>query len=371
MAHDASGTIEQARHLWRSVHRDNVMIKVPATAAGLHAIEALIAEGINVNVTLLFSVERYREVFAAYIRGLGQNDQPRDVASVASFFVSARRRRDRPEARGRRPGSRRLHAAAPPSPTPRWPTSRSSGSATGADFQAQARRGARVQRPLWASTSTKDPNLSDTLYVDNLIGPDTVNTVPPKTLDAFVEHRRGRGHHHRLPRWRARYAGRPGALRHRPRAGRRPPRSRRRAEVRRFPRRAGRRAARQAHRGHDAVRGRVVGAGEAFARALEGLEPGMTSSRHYRGARGAPRARRSGLRPRTVSGQGMSRIRDRRSLLQASSGRRARFTTDVIARSEATKQSSAALPTGSAVLDRYGAWRRLAMTAVVRYAVWQ
>ena len=187
LAHDAAGTIEQARHLWRSVGRENVMIKVPATEAGLPAIEALIAEGVNVNVTLLFSVRRYEQVFAAYTRGLGQNDRPRDVASVASFFVS------------------RVDGAIDPTLDDAGPDAapyRSRAAIANArmayqsflrltheeDFAAQARRGARVQRPLWASTSTKDPALPDTYYVDALIGPDTVNTVPPQTLDAFVAH---------------------------------------------------------------------------------------------------------------------------------------------------------------------------------------
>lgn len=188
VAHDASKTIAQARHLWKAVHRDNLMIKVPGTAAGLEAIEALIAEGINVNVTLLFAVARYEAVFNAYVRGLAQNDRPRDVASVASFFVS------------------RIDGIVDPklvnAATPEAQALRSQAAIANARlayrkflelrhqaaFQAQAQRGARVQRPLWASTSTKDPNLSDVYYVEALIGPDTVNTVPPKTLDAVVEH---------------------------------------------------------------------------------------------------------------------------------------------------------------------------------------
>lgn len=185
LAHDASATIDQARHMWRSVHRDNVMIKVPATAEGLTAIEALIAEGINVNVTLLFAVSRYEEVFGAYIRGVGQNEQPRDVASVASFFVSRIDGKIDPK----------LDAAGPEAATLRSRAAIANAKMAyqsflrirdGKDFQAQARRGAQIQRPLWASTSTKDPSLSPTLYVDSLIGPQTVNTVPPKTLDQFV-----------------------------------------------------------------------------------------------------------------------------------------------------------------------------------------
>ena len=188
LAHDAAGTIAQARHLWKAVHRDNLMIKVPGTTAGLEAVEALIAEGINVNVTLLFAVPRYEEVFHAFVRGLEQNDNPRDVASVASFFVSridgaidpqldaldtasARALRSRAAiANARRAYAAFLRLREEPA------------------FAAQARRGARVQRPLWASTSTKDPQLADVYYVEALLGADTVNTVPPKTLDALVEH---------------------------------------------------------------------------------------------------------------------------------------------------------------------------------------
>jgi len=162
-------------------------VKVPATVEGLEAIEILIAEGINVNVTLLFAVERYEQVFAAYTRGLEQNDHPRDVASVASFFVSRVDSAVDPllEQAGGKATEIRSRAAIANARTAYQSFLRLQ---KGEDFAAQARRGAKVQRPLWASTSSKDPNLSDTYYVDNLIGPDTVNTVPPKTLDAFIEH---------------------------------------------------------------------------------------------------------------------------------------------------------------------------------------
>ena len=187
LAHDTKSTVEQAHHLWRSVHRDNVMIKVPATEAGLEAIEILTAEGLNINVTLLFSVERYEQVFAAFSRGLGQRDNPRGINSVASFFVS------------RIDGVVDPKLAAIGADASAWLNGAAIASAKMAyqsferlrresGFRAQEQRGANVQRPLWASTSTKDPNLSDTLYVDTLIGPDTVNTVPPKTLDAVLEH---------------------------------------------------------------------------------------------------------------------------------------------------------------------------------------
>ena len=187
LAHDANATIDQARHLWRSVHRDNVLIKVPATREGLFAIETLIAEGINVNVTLLFSVSRYREVFAAYTRGVAQNNDPHGVASVASFFVSRIDSAVDPKLDGAgqqgAPYKSRAAIANAKMAYQAFLEMRQ-----GSEFRAQQKRGARVQRPLWASTSTKDPALPDTLYVDNLVGPDTVNTVPPGTLDAFVAH---------------------------------------------------------------------------------------------------------------------------------------------------------------------------------------
>ncbi len=194
LAHDTEGTIAEARRLWQWIDRPNLMVKVPATVEGVPAIEALIAEGINVNVTLLFSVPRYEAVFEAFVRGLAQNDRPRDVASVASFFIS---RIDgvidsnldevgTPEARALR--SRAAIANA------RLAYRAFGALRQGEAFRAQAQRGARVQRPLWASTSTKDPNLSDVYYIEALIGPDTVNTIPPKTLDAMIEH--GSDHPH-------------------------------------------------------------------------------------------------------------------------------------------------------------------------------
>lgn len=185
LANDSEATVEAARHLWKMVDRANVMIKVPATRAGIFAIETLIGEGINVNATLLFSGARHEEVMDAYIRGLARCPDPHAVASVASFFISrvdamvdnALAQLDSPEAlalRGRIAianaklayGSFRERFQRP-------------------DFELQRRRGARVQRPLWASTSTKNPDYPQVLYVESLIGRDTVNTLPPATLDAF------------------------------------------------------------------------------------------------------------------------------------------------------------------------------------------
>jgi transaldolase len=188
LAHDEERTIAEAQRLWNQVARPNLMIKVPATAAGIPTIEALIAGGINVNATLMFSLEDYENVAMAYLRGLEACTEPAAVASVASFFVSrvdtmVDAELDRigtPEAlalRGRtavansRVTYRRFHEIFHGDP-----------------FAALRDRGAKVQRPLWASTSTKNPELSDVLYVEELIGPETVNTIPTSTLDAFRDH---------------------------------------------------------------------------------------------------------------------------------------------------------------------------------------
>jgi transaldolase len=188
LANDAEGTVDAARHLWRMVERPNLMIKVPATRAGISAIETLIAEGINVNATLLFSTARHEEVMAAYIRGLARTPDPHAVASVASFFISrvdgmidsALAELDSPEAAALR-GRIAIANARLAYNAFRERFGR-------ADFEQQRRRGARVQRPLWASTSTKNPDYRDVVYLESLIGPDTVNTVPPATLDAFQTH---------------------------------------------------------------------------------------------------------------------------------------------------------------------------------------
>jgi len=195
LAHDTEGTLAEARRLWSTVDRDNLMIKVPATAAGLPAIERLIADGINVNVTLLFAVDAYAEVAEAYLRGLERRAAAEEdvsgVASVASFFVSRidglvdtriaealeqGAPRELAELRGRVAIANAKVAYATFRDlvdTARW--------------QALADRGARVQRVLWASTSTKSPDYPRTLYVDELIGPDTVNTLPAETFEAFKE----------------------------------------------------------------------------------------------------------------------------------------------------------------------------------------
>jgi transaldolase len=193
LAADTAGTITEARRLWKEVGRPNLMIKVPATREGIPAIEALIAEGINVNITLMFSLGHYEAVAGAYLHGVARLSDPTRVASVASFFVSrvdtavdrALETLGEHEALALR-GKIAIANA-------KLAYRRFREIFYGRAFDALRRQGARVQRPLWASTGTKDPNYSDVLYMEELIGPDTVNTVPPATLDAFRDHGRVRG----------------------------------------------------------------------------------------------------------------------------------------------------------------------------------
>lgn len=188
IAHDAEKTVAEALDLHRRVARENVMIKVPATQAGVQAIARLIAEGIHVNVTLLFSVERYAAVLEAYMDGLKQRVEKGQsidfIRSVASFFVSRVDSKiddllgeDQAELRGRAAIANAQLAYA-------YYLERISHD----DWVALAQKGAAVQRLLWASTGTKNPAYSDVRYVDQLIGVDTVNTVPPATYDAFRDH---------------------------------------------------------------------------------------------------------------------------------------------------------------------------------------
>ena len=192
LAQDTQGTIASAQELWRAVDRPNVLIKIPATEAGLAAITAAVAEGISVNVTLIFSVERYRAVMDAYLTGLEQaRDAGLDLAqirSVASFFVSrvdsevdkqleAIGTDEALALRGKAAvaNARVAYAAyAEVVASDRW--------------QQLASAGARPQRPLWASTGVKNPDYPDTLYVSDLVVADTVNTMPEKTLEAFADH---------------------------------------------------------------------------------------------------------------------------------------------------------------------------------------
>jgi transaldolase len=187
VADDTDATIEQAVDLWARLDRPNVMIKVPATDAGIPAIAALTARGINVNVTLLFSLERYEQVIDAYLDGLERRvaaGHPVDrIASVASFFVS---RVDGKADALLPPGSPLRGAVA--IANARLAYGRYRARFGDARWQALARAGARPQRPLWASTGTKDPAYSDVLYVEQLIAADVINTMPRETLRAFADH---------------------------------------------------------------------------------------------------------------------------------------------------------------------------------------
>ena len=197
-------TIEEARRLWREVGRENLMVKVPGTKAGLPAIRTLIGEGINVNVTLLFSQEVYAEVAEAYISGLEalarKGGDPHKVASVASFFVS------RIDTLVDEALDKRIAATSDPAEKARLEALKGKVAIANAKlayqryarsirderWQRLAQQGAQSQRLLWASTGTKNKAYSDVLYVDELIGADTVNTMPPATMDAFRDHGRPR-----------------------------------------------------------------------------------------------------------------------------------------------------------------------------------
>jgi transaldolase len=188
LAYETDGTIEEARRLWEMVDRPNIFIKVPGTLEGLTAIRQLISEGINVNITLLFGLPRYEQVVNAYIRGLEERlkaGKPIDrIASVASFFLS------------------RIDVMLDPmleksTPELKGETAIASAKVAyriykeifgGHRFKPLADKGARVQRLLWASTSTKNPVYSDVKYVEPLIGPDTINTMPPETITAYRDH---------------------------------------------------------------------------------------------------------------------------------------------------------------------------------------
>jgi transaldolase len=188
-AFDAGVSVREAQRHHAGIDRPNLLIKVPGTPAGVEAFEELTAQGINVNVTLLFAVERYREVAEAYLRGLERRAESGDslhsAASVASFFVSrvdskvdkALEEAGRTELRGQ---------AAVANAKLAYEAFQEIFS--GDRWEALAAKGARVQRPLWASTSTKNPDYPDTLYVDELIGPDTVNTMPDATIEAARDH---------------------------------------------------------------------------------------------------------------------------------------------------------------------------------------
>jgi len=197
LAHDTAGTEESARKLWKAVDRPNMYIKIPATVEGLAAITTALSEGINVNVTLIFALDRYRAVMQAFLTGLEQAKQNgldiSTIESVASFFVSrvdteVDKRLDALETEeatslrskaGIANARLAYQAYEEVFSTPRW--------------QVLAESGAKAQRPLWASTGVKDPKLPDTLYVTELVAPNTVNTMPGKTLDATMDHAEVKG----------------------------------------------------------------------------------------------------------------------------------------------------------------------------------
>ncbi len=198
LANDTENTLAQSKELWKRVNRPNLMIKIPATKAGVPAITDALAAGLNVNVTLIFSLQRYAEVMEAYLQGLEKRAAAGlpigSIASVASFFVSRVDTNVDP----------RLQVIIGLGGTPAKQAAILLGKAAianarlayadfkqtfgGERFLKLKAKGARVQRPLWASTSTKNPAYRDVVYVEELIGPDTVDTVPPQTLVAFLEH---------------------------------------------------------------------------------------------------------------------------------------------------------------------------------------
>ena len=198
-AHDARSTIAEAHRLWDEVGRPNVMVKVPGTTEGVLAVRQLTADGLNINITLLFSLDAYRAVIEAYMQGLedrvAAGQEIAHIASVASFFVS----------RVDTEVDRRIDAMLPsaaPDVAARLTALKGRVAVANAKlayalfrerfagdrWSALARRGAKLQRPLWASTSTKNPAYRDVMYVEDLIGPDTVNTMPPATIEAFRDH---------------------------------------------------------------------------------------------------------------------------------------------------------------------------------------
>lgn len=199
VSNSADATVEEARRLWKAVDRPNVMVKVPGTAEGAIAVRRLIAEGINVNITLLFAIEAHERVIEAYLAGLEDRvkaAKPIDgLASVASFFVSRvdteiDKRLDALIAKADGAEKDRLKIlkgrAAIANAKLAYRLFRQK--FAGPRWEALAKLGGRVQRPLWASTSTKNPEYRDVMYVEDLIGPETVNTMPPATIESFREH---------------------------------------------------------------------------------------------------------------------------------------------------------------------------------------
>ncbi len=195
LANDSEGTINQARQLWKSVDRNNVMIKIPGTKEGLVAIKQCIKEGININVTLLFGLPRYREVTEAYISGLEErvkNNKPIDhIASVASFFLSRIDVMLDPVLKEKKLDNL-VGEIAIDSAKEAYQIFKEV--FFGDRFRNLEKQGAKKQKVLWASTSTKDPSFSDVKYVEALIGPDTIDTLPLETIEAFRDHGKATDH---------------------------------------------------------------------------------------------------------------------------------------------------------------------------------
>ncbi len=189
LANDTAGSIAEAQRLWREVGRPNLMVKIPAACPGMPAIEELTAQGINVNITLMFSVSQYDDVAQAYLRGIKRASNPEKVRSVASFFVSrvdtavdkALEEIGTPEALALRGKAGIANAKCAYF---RFREIFEEGD----QFKSLKNKGVQVQRPLWASTSTKNKAYSDVMYIEGLIGPQTINSVPPETLEAFRDH---------------------------------------------------------------------------------------------------------------------------------------------------------------------------------------
>ncbi len=200
LAYDTEATVREARELHRLVGRKNIMIKVPATREGIPAVETLIAEGISVNITLIFSIKRYKEVMDAYLKGLKRRQDEEKplsgIASVASFFVS------RVDTMADKLIEEKIQAQSDPKQgevlkgllgkvaiaNSKMAYQEFEKVFSSGRFRKLKEKGAQAQRPLWASTGTKNPSYSDVLYVETLIGPETVNTLPPATLAAFRDH---------------------------------------------------------------------------------------------------------------------------------------------------------------------------------------
>jgi len=200
LAHDTEGTLAEVRRFWHTIDRPNLMVKIPSTPAGIPAIRQAIAEGININITLIFSIENYRQVAEAYLGALEERlaagKDISHIASVASFFVSRvdvlvdTLLEERINGVGERMERQKLKALQGKAAiaNARLAYQEFKGLFNSPRFAALQQRGAHVQRPLWASTGTKNPAYQDVLYVEELIGPDTVNTMPLKTLESFRDH---------------------------------------------------------------------------------------------------------------------------------------------------------------------------------------